>query len=258
MYLYTEYGEFKDLNKKFTDFTKIRDEIMAESDRHPGRNQISSKPIHLHIYSPNVPNLILIDLPGLVKVTRVNGPENIVVEEIREMILGYIKNENCLILAITPGNIDFATSDALALAKEVDKKGIRTIGVITKLDMMREDDKSALEIFKNELYKLHRGFFGVRCRSEEDLEANKSIEAALEDEVEYFAQHEYYRDFENHMNTRYLRSVLSKQLEEHLREQLPKLQAEWEMQKISLSKAIEDFKNTYPTDQAAMVKELNM
>ena len=56
--------------------------------------------------------------------------------QIREMIFTYIKKENCLILAVTSANQDLATSDALKLAKEVDPEGLRTIGVITKLDLV--------------------------------------------------------------------------------------------------------------------------
>lgn len=56
--------------------------------------------------------------------------------QIRSMILEFIEKETCLILAVTPANMDLANSDSLKLAKEVDPHGMRTIGVITKLDLM--------------------------------------------------------------------------------------------------------------------------
>lgn len=56
--------------------------------------------------------------------------------QIRSMILEFIEKETCLILAVTPANMDLANSDSLKLAKEVDPHGLRTIGVITKLDLM--------------------------------------------------------------------------------------------------------------------------
>lgn len=52
------------------------------------------------------------------------------------MIMKFISRDNCIILAVTPANVDLANSDALKLAKEVDPQGLRTIGVITKLDLM--------------------------------------------------------------------------------------------------------------------------
>lgn len=65
-----EYAEFMHLpKKKFTDFAAVRKEIADETDRETGRSkQISSVPIHLSIFSPNVVNLTLVDLPGLTKV----------------------------------------------------------------------------------------------------------------------------------------------------------------------------------------------
>ena len=76
--------------------------------------------------------------------------------QIREMILTFIKKETCLILAVTAANQDLATSDALRLAKEVDPEGLRTIGVLTKLDLM-DQGTDAREILDNKLIPLRRG-----------------------------------------------------------------------------------------------------
>lgn len=43
--------------------------------------------------------------------------------QIRHLILQYISNPNCIILAVTPANIDLATSEALKIAREVDPDG---------------------------------------------------------------------------------------------------------------------------------------
>lgn len=67
-------------------------------------------------------NLTLIDLPGLTKVPIGDQPIDIE-QQIRAMILQFIKRESCLILAVTPANTDLANSDALKLAKEVDPQG---------------------------------------------------------------------------------------------------------------------------------------
>ncbi|KAL0164117.1 hypothetical protein M9458_039870, partial [Cirrhinus mrigala] len=106
--------------KKFTDFDDVRREIEAETDRVTGTNKgISSIPINLRVYSPNVLNLTLIDLPGITKVPVGDQPPDIEYQ-IRDMIMQFICRENCLILAVTPANMDLANSDALKLAKDVD------------------------------------------------------------------------------------------------------------------------------------------
>ena len=52
------------------------------------------------------------------------------------MVLHYIAPDNTIILAVNPANVDLANSDALQIAKEVDPDGDRTVGVVTKLDLM--------------------------------------------------------------------------------------------------------------------------
>ena len=98
---------------------------------------ISKKPIRLKVYSPHVLNLTLVDLRllGLTKVPIGDQPSDIE-DQVREMILEYIRPSNTIILAVTPANQDLANSDALKLARTVDKEGDRSIGVITKLDLM--------------------------------------------------------------------------------------------------------------------------
>jgi len=66
-----EWGEFLHLpGEKFHDFSKIRDEIVRDTELKTGKNAgISSQPINLRIYSPHVLTLTLVDLPGLTKVS---------------------------------------------------------------------------------------------------------------------------------------------------------------------------------------------
>lgn len=112
--------------------------------------------------------------------------------QIREMILQFVKKENCLVLAVSPANADLANSDALKMAKEVDPQGIRTIGVITKLDLM-DEGTDAREILENKLLPLRRGYVGVVNRSQKDIDGRKDIKAALEAERRFFLSHPSYR-----------------------------------------------------------------
>jgi replication fork clamp-binding protein CrfC len=99
------YGEFLHIpGKKFYKFNEIRKEIEAETEREVGgRKGISSSPINLKIYSPNVVDLTLIDLPGLTKVPIEDQPPDIEYQ-IKKMIFSYITRDNCLILAVTAAN----------------------------------------------------------------------------------------------------------------------------------------------------------
>ncbi|KXJ05286.1 Dynamin-1-like protein, partial [Exaiptasia diaphana] len=98
-----EWGKFLHLKeKKFIDFDDIRDEIERETERVTGSNKgISNEPINLKIYSPKVVNLTLVDLPGVTKVPVGDQPHDIE-QQIRLLILQYIRNPNSIILAVSP------------------------------------------------------------------------------------------------------------------------------------------------------------
>lgn len=89
------------------------------------------------VYSPTVPDLTLVDLPGITRIPVGDQPANI--EEItKNLVRRYCENKNSLILCVIPANIDISTSDALMFAKQLDPYGERTLGVLTKIDLMDE------------------------------------------------------------------------------------------------------------------------
>ena len=111
----------------------MREEIEAETARSLGPGKaVSAEPIMLTIKSPYVPNLTLVDMPGLTKIATDGQPQSIV-RELEDMSRAYIKSENVIILAVSPANADIATSDAMRLVKEYDPMGDRTMGVLTKV-----------------------------------------------------------------------------------------------------------------------------
>lgn len=69
---------------------------------------------------------------------------------------------------MTPANADLATSDALHLAREVDPAGDRTIGVLTKLDIM-DPGTDARDILEGQAVKLKHGWIGVVNRGQADI-----------------------------------------------------------------------------------------
>lgn len=251
-----EYGEFAHCRgTKFTDFDKIRQEIEEETDRQTGSNKgISPVPISLRVYSPHVLNLTLIDLPGLTKVPVGDQPADIE-HQIREMLLTFVRRENTLILAVTPANQDLATSDALKLAKEVDPDGIRTIGVITKLDLM-DQGTDAKDILENKVFPLRRGYIGVINRSQKDIEGRKDIRASLENERKFFLSHPSYSHMAERCGTGYLQRVLNQQLTNHIRDTLPALRDKLQKQLLSLEKEVEEFRHFKADDPSRKTKAM--
>ncbi|XP_061888375.1 dynamin-2-like isoform X4 [Entelurus aequoreus] len=251
-----EYAEFLHCKgRKFVDFDEVRQEIEAETDRLTGSNKgISPIPINLRVYSPHVLNLTLIDLPGMTKVAVGDQPVDIE-HQIRDMLLQFITKESCLILAVTPANTDLANSDALKIAKEVDPQGLRTIGVITKLDLM-DEGTDARDILENKLLPLRRGYIGVVNRSQKDIDGKKDIRVALAAERKFFLSHPAYRHIAERMGTPHLQKTLNQQLTNHIRDTLPGLRSKLQSQLLSLEKEVEEYKNFRPDDPTRKTKAL--
>ncbi|CAJ1936152.1 unnamed protein product [Sphenostylis stenocarpa] len=163
-----EFGEFLHLpGRKFHDFSQIRSEIQAETDREAGGNKdVSDKQIRLKIFSPNVLDITLVDLPGLTKVPVGDQPSDIEAR-IRTMIMSYIKTPTCLILAVTPANSDLANSDALQMAGIADPDG-GVFGTGRLLDIM-DRGTDARNLLLGKVIPLRLGYVGVVNRCQEIL-----------------------------------------------------------------------------------------
>jgi len=251
-----EWAEFLHAKgKRFTDFADVRKEIEAETDRMTGSNKgISPIPINLRVFSPNVLNLTLVDLPGMTRVAVGDQPKDIE-NQIRDMLYQFITKDSCLILAVSPANTDLANSDAMKIAKEVDPQGLRTIGVITKLDLM-DQGTDAREILENRLMPLRRGYIGVVNRSQKDIEGRKDIKAAMQAERKFFLSHNSYRHMADKMGTPHLQNCLNQQLTNHIRETLPTLRTNLTKQLAGLDRDVAKYKNYRPNDPSQKTKTM--
>ncbi|KAH7257418.1 Dynamin central region-domain-containing protein [Fusarium tricinctum] len=221
----SEWAEFHHIpNRRFNDFGDVKREIENETSRVAGNNKgINRQPINLKIYSPHVLNLTLVDLPGLTKVPIGDQPTDIE-KQTRNLISEYIAKPNSIILAVSPANVDIVNSEALKLARHVDPLGRRTIGVLTKVDLM-DHGTNALDILSGRVYPLKLGFIGVVNRSQQDILGNKPMEDALQAETDFFKHHPAYRNISIRCGTHYLAKTLNTTLMGHIRERLPDIKA---------------------------------
>ncbi|XP_052205224.1 dynamin-related protein 3A-like isoform X2 [Diospyros lotus] len=231
-----EYGEFLHLpGKRFYDFNEIRREIQAETEKEAGGNKgVSDKQIRLKIFSPNVLDITLVDLPGITKVPVGDQPSDIEAR-IRTMIMSYIKLPSCLILAVTPANSDLANSDALQIAGNADPDGYRTIGVITKLDIM-DRGTDARNFLLGKVIPLRLGYVGVVNRCQEDIMLNRSIKDALVAEEKFFCSRPVYSDLADRCGIPELAKKLNQILVQHIKAVLPGLKSRISAALVSVAK----------------------
>lgn len=156
-----EYGEFPDLGLgKISDFSSIQRTLTELNQAVPDSQCVSDDPIRLSISSPNIPDLSLIDLPGYIQVVGQNQPLELK-QRISELCDKYIQPPN-VILAISAADVDLANSTALRASRRVDPRGERTIGVITKMDLI--DPSRGASLLGDKQYPLRLGYIGVISR----------------------------------------------------------------------------------------------
>ncbi len=108
-------------------------------------------------------------------------PEDIA-DQTRNLTLKYIERPDTFVLAVTPATVDLETCEALQLARRVDPRGERTLGVVTKPDVREEggDPTKVIEILKNETYPLAKGYIAVKNRSKRQMAEGMTAEESVE------------------------------------------------------------------------------
>ncbi|CAI2359444.1 unnamed protein product [Moneuplotes crassus] len=232
-------ANFSHLPEKWiSNFNEVRNEIEKRTNTLAGSDKkIVNLPIYLTIYSKNVPNLTLIDLPGFTKLD-LDDQEAGISKDIEALVMEYIIKKNTIILAISPANNDIANSDGLLYAKKVDPNRDRTFGVMTKIDIM-DKGTNALDFINGTKYKLKHGYIGVKCRSQDDNNKGKTIIDSLENEKNFFRTHPDYKDIAHTQGTSVLAQKLSSLLNDHILKNLPPIEAKVQVNLDDCGKSLE-------------------
>lgn len=215
----SEYGEFPALGLgKITDFSHIQKTLTDLNLAVPAADCVSDDPIQLSIYSPNVPDLSLIDLPGYIQVSGLDQPVELK-QKIADLCDKYIQPPN-VILAISAADVDLANSTALRASRRVDPRGERTIGVVTKMDLV--DAPRGASILSDKKYPLRLGYVGVVSRVPQTTGglfsrgSGNITNAITKNEAAYFSSHplEFGPDSDLAVGTTTLRKKLMHVLEQ--------------------------------------------
>jgi interferon-induced GTP-binding protein Mx1 len=190
---------YKDLDESLTKTVYNPSElaaILSEASNIITNNSLtgfSREVIHVNVRSSQVPDLSLIDLPGIIRTTTA-GQHTSVISEVNSLLQEYMSQKETIILAIIPANQDIATIDILERAHSYDPKGERTIGVLTKPDLIdKGGEEEVLKIIQNIRKPLKLGYIMVKNRNQLELKSSHSLENALKDEETYFQSHEIWK-----------------------------------------------------------------
>ncbi|NWI41041.1 MX protein, partial [Picathartes gymnocephalus] len=191
------------------------------------RGAISGQLISLEVRSPDVPDLTLIDLPGIARVAVGDQPKDIG-DQIKGLLKRIIGCKETVNLVVVPCNVDIATTEALKMAQEVDPTGERTIGILTKPDLVdRGTEESIVKIVQNRVIPLKKGYMIVKCRGQQDIHNKLTLAAAIQQERHFFESHRYFRAImeEGKATIPHLAEKLTNELVKHIIKTLPALES---------------------------------
>ncbi|KAK1902115.1 Interferon-induced GTP-binding protein Mx [Dissostichus eleginoides] len=216
---------------------------------------ISDDLISLEIASPDVPDLTLIDLPGITRVA-VKGQDANIGDKIKGMIQKFIRRQETISLVVVPCNVDIATTEALKMAQEVDPEGERTLGILTKPDLVdRGTEENVVEIVNNEVIHLKKGYMIVKCRGQKEITEKVSLTEAIEREKTFFSDHAFFHSLYNdgHATIPKLAEKLTLELVHHIEKSLPRLEEQIEEKLAETQAQLEKYGNGPPSDTAEKI-----
>uniref|UniRef100_A0A3B3BAU7 Interferon-induced GTP-binding protein Mx n=1 Tax=Oryzias melastigma TaxID=30732 RepID=A0A3B3BAU7_ORYME len=222
---------YRDFTEEIKDPASVEEKIIQAQDKMAGVGVgISKELISLEIASPSVPDLTLIDLPGITRVA-VKGQPADIGEQIKRLIWEFIGKRETINLVVVPCNVDIATTEALKMAQEVDPEGERTLGILTKPDLVdKGTEENVVDIINNKAIPLKKGYMIVKCRGQNEITKKVSLTTALEKEKTFFQKHSHFQSlyYDGRASVPKLAEKLTLELVHHIQKSLPRLEEQVE------------------------------
>uniref|UniRef100_A0A093UMF5 Interferon-induced GTP-binding protein Mx2 n=1 Tax=Talaromyces marneffei PM1 TaxID=1077442 RepID=A0A093UMF5_TALMA len=126
-------------------------------------------------------HLTIVDLPGLISVSEIEED----VQLVENLVESYLENSRTIILAVVPASSDIDTQRIIQRARHFDKEGHRTVGIITKPDLINVGTESRVARLANnsDTTKLNLGFFLIKNPSPAELENGSTFADRRKSEV---------------------------------------------------------------------------
>ncbi|KAJ5919650.1 Dynamin [Penicillium verhagenii] len=168
-------------------------------------------------------HLTIVDLPGLISVAECEEDVKIV----EKLVDSYLQHSRTIILAVIPATSDIDTQGIIQRARRFDADGLRTVGIITKPDLINAGTESRIaRLAKNcDRTKLTLGFFILKNPSPTELKAGMTSEERRQKEVAYFSTELWknQRLDSSRVGIDKLRCFLEDILDSHIERELPKV-----------------------------------
>uniref|UniRef100_A0A3Q3NHL7 Interferon-induced GTP-binding protein Mx n=1 Tax=Labrus bergylta TaxID=56723 RepID=A0A3Q3NHL7_9LABR len=242
---------YRGFREEIDDPADVDEKVREAQNQMAGKGAgISEELISLEIASPDVPDLTLIDLPGITRVA-VKGQSTDIGDQIKRLIQKFINRQETISLVVVPCNVDIATTEALKMAQEVDPDGGRTLGILTKPDLVdKGTEGTVLDVVHNDVIPLKKGYMIVRCRGQKEITDQVSLPEAIEREKAFFEDHLHFQILynEGYATVPKLAEKLTLELVHHIKKSLPKLEEQIENKLKKTQAELDRYGNGPPPD----------
>ncbi|KAK4500881.1 hypothetical protein PRZ48_009073 [Zasmidium cellare] len=127
--------------------------------------------LQLEISGPEEEHLSVIDIPGIFRDHTPGLTTKDDIKFVREMVMKYMANPRSVMLAVIPANGDVATQEILQLANDADPEGYRTLGVLTKPDLVdRGTEHRVIDLVQGTTRPMRLGWHILRNPGKLDLD----------------------------------------------------------------------------------------
>lgn len=185
--------------------------------------------LRIEVCGPTGLHLTVVDLPGIISVANEEQTDDDV-ETVQSLVDSYVANPRTIILAVVQASNDIANQGIIQKSRRFDKKGQRTVGIITKPDLINAgtEKRIALLAKNQDTTKLKLGFFLVKNPTPTELAQGISVEQRQRHEERYFQCTPWKEQGldQDRVGIQSLRTYLQSLLDQHIERELPKVREE--------------------------------
>ncbi|KAI9710432.1 MAG: hypothetical protein M1828_002162 [Chrysothrix sp. TS-e1954] len=240
--------------------TQVNGVMGLEPDASGSKSTFSNDVLRLEIAGPKEDHLSVIDVPGIFKRTTAGETTKSDMEMVEYMVHGYMSNSRSVMLAVVPANVDIATQEILEKAEELDPDGIRTLGVLTKPDLVDEGaEKNVIDLVEGRKHELRLGWHVLRNASQAEL--NKRTTDRDIAERRFFADNSPWNSLgKERVGIASFKDRLQEILTNHIRREFPKVKSEVAKKLRSCQQNLQALgaKRQTPTEQIKYLTGISM
>lgn len=215
----SKFNESLATPENFPDIIDAAKKLMRETSRANGERFFDDV-LRIEVSGPDYVQFTIVDLPGLIHVQ--GGGQSNNVEVVKQLVESYMENKRSIILAVISANANKSLQQVFDLMAKYDPNYIRTLGIITKPDMLHDhskDQENYIALARNQGTPLKHRWHVLRNR---DFPSRDSTAKERDDVERNFFSNGIWKTLDrDDVGVDSLRSKLSTVLLQQIRCELP-------------------------------------